>query len=100
MTRNPSLVARAFLFFAYPGDISGDAPWIAADFLDVDDPFHELLETLAAGDDPPEHSRSADAFIRERQRLRRPPADEILICHAIVLDDGLTIAAENVLRLE
>ena len=33
---NPALVARAFLFFAYPADISGDAPWIAADFLDVD----------------------------------------------------------------
>jgi Na+-transporting NADH:ubiquinone oxidoreductase subunit B len=33
---NPALVARAFIFFAYPADISGDAPWIAADFLDVD----------------------------------------------------------------
>ncbi len=33
---NPALVARAFLFFAYPADISGDGPWIAADFLAVD----------------------------------------------------------------
>jgi Na+-transporting NADH:ubiquinone oxidoreductase subunit B len=33
---NPALVARAFLFFAYPADISGDGPWIAADFLGVD----------------------------------------------------------------
>ena len=33
---NPALVARAFLFFAYPADISGDGPWIAADFLEVD----------------------------------------------------------------
>jgi len=33
---NPALVARAFLFFSYPADISGDAPWIAADFLAVD----------------------------------------------------------------
>ncbi len=33
---NPALVVRAFLFFAYPADISGDAPWIAADFLGVD----------------------------------------------------------------
>jgi Na+-transporting NADH:ubiquinone oxidoreductase subunit B len=33
---NPALVARAFLFFAYPADISGDAPWIAASFLEVD----------------------------------------------------------------
>ncbi len=28
---NVALTARAFLFFAYPGDISGDSPWIAAD---------------------------------------------------------------------
>lgn len=28
---NPALTARAFLFFAYPGQISGDKPWIAAD---------------------------------------------------------------------
>jgi Na+-transporting NADH:ubiquinone oxidoreductase subunit B len=33
---NPALVVRAILFFGYPADISGDAPWIAADFLDVD----------------------------------------------------------------
>jgi Na+-transporting NADH:ubiquinone oxidoreductase subunit B len=33
---NPALVVRAFLFFAYPADISGDAPWIAADFLAID----------------------------------------------------------------
>ena len=28
---NPALTGRAFLFFAYPADISGDSPWIAAD---------------------------------------------------------------------
>jgi Na+-transporting NADH:ubiquinone oxidoreductase subunit B len=33
---NPALVCRAILFFAYPADISGEAPWIAADFLNVD----------------------------------------------------------------
>lgn len=33
---NPALVVRAFLFFAYPAAISGDRPWIAADFLSVD----------------------------------------------------------------
>ena len=27
---NPALTARAFLFFAYPGELSGDAAWIAA----------------------------------------------------------------------
>ena len=33
---NPALVSRAFLFFAYPAQISGDAPWIAANFGGVD----------------------------------------------------------------
>ena len=33
---NPALLARAFLFFAYPVQISGDTPWIAADFITVD----------------------------------------------------------------
>ncbi len=33
---NPALVTRAFLFFAYPAEISGDAPWIAANFQGVD----------------------------------------------------------------
>ncbi len=28
---NPALTARAFLFFAYPGDISGDKVWVASD---------------------------------------------------------------------
>ena len=33
---NPALTARAFLFFAYPAEISGDKPWIAANFVNVD----------------------------------------------------------------
>lgn len=33
---NPALVGRAFLFFAYPAEISGDKVWIAADFSKVD----------------------------------------------------------------
>ena len=33
---NPALTARAFLFFSYPAFMSGDAPWIAADFVNVD----------------------------------------------------------------
>jgi len=33
---NPALTARAFLFFAYPAEISGDKPWIAADFINID----------------------------------------------------------------
>jgi Na+-transporting NADH:ubiquinone oxidoreductase subunit B len=33
---NPALTTRAFLFFAYPAAMSGDAAWIAADFSGVD----------------------------------------------------------------
>ena len=33
---NPALTARAFLFFAYPAEISGDRPWIAANFAGLD----------------------------------------------------------------
>ena len=33
---NPALTARAFLFFAYPAAMSGDAAWIAADFSQAD----------------------------------------------------------------
>jgi Na+-transporting NADH:ubiquinone oxidoreductase subunit B len=33
---NPALTIRAILFFAYPAEISGDKPWIAADFIGVD----------------------------------------------------------------
>jgi Na+-transporting NADH:ubiquinone oxidoreductase subunit B len=33
---NPALTARAFLFFSYPAAMSGEAPWIAADFSKVD----------------------------------------------------------------
>ncbi|MDG2050092.1 MAG: NADH:ubiquinone reductase (Na(+)-transporting) subunit B, partial [Myxococcota bacterium] len=33
---NPALTARAFLFFAYPAALSGDAVWMAADLQGVD----------------------------------------------------------------
>ena len=33
---NPALTARVFLFFAYPAWMSGEAPWIAADFASAD----------------------------------------------------------------
>ncbi|MCH2170561.1 NADH:ubiquinone reductase (Na(+)-transporting) subunit B [Myxococcota bacterium] len=33
---NPALTARAFIFFAYPAYMSGDRPWIAAEFVNVD----------------------------------------------------------------
>jgi Na+-transporting NADH:ubiquinone oxidoreductase subunit B len=32
---NPALTARAFLFFAYPAQISGDSPWLAANLSNL-----------------------------------------------------------------
>lgn len=32
---NPALLARAFLFFAYPAHMSGDAPWVATGSADI-----------------------------------------------------------------
>jgi Na+-transporting NADH:ubiquinone oxidoreductase subunit B len=58
---NPALTARAFLFFSYPAFMSGDSPWIAADFLGVDSfsgatwlaqaaVTHGVLESASFGD--------------------------------------------------
>ena len=47
---NPALTARAFLFFAYPAEISGDKPWIAADFAGVDGFSGATLLSRAASD--------------------------------------------------
>jgi Na+-transporting NADH:ubiquinone oxidoreductase subunit B len=33
---NPALTARAFLFFAYPAQISGDQVWVAASYVGLD----------------------------------------------------------------
>ncbi|MBA3546882.1 MAG: NADH:ubiquinone reductase (Na(+)-transporting) subunit B [Nannocystis sp.] len=49
---NPALVARAFLFFAYPGQISGDGPWIAADLTTTDALSGATALAQAAGDTP------------------------------------------------
>ena len=47
---NPALTARAFLFFAYPAQMSGDAPWIAANFQGVDNfSGATILAQAAAG---------------------------------------------------
>lgn len=56
---NVALTARAFLFFAYPADISGDAPWIAADLTTAADAASGatwLAQAASAG------QAGADAF--------------------------------------
>ena len=50
---NPALVARAFLFFAYPTRMSGDSVWIAADLWGTDAITSATpLAELAAGIHP------------------------------------------------
>jgi Na+-transporting NADH:ubiquinone oxidoreductase subunit B len=41
---NPALVGRAFLFFAYPAEISGDKVWIAMDGISRATPLAELAD--------------------------------------------------------
>jgi len=42
---NPALVARAFLFFAYPAQISGDKVWLAVDGVSRATPLAELADS-------------------------------------------------------
>lgn len=41
---NPALVARAFLFFAYPAQITGDAIWVPVDGVSRATPLAELAD--------------------------------------------------------
>lgn len=45
---NPALTARAFLFFAYPAQMSGDAVWIGVDGLSRATPLSALAAAPAA----------------------------------------------------
>jgi len=42
---NPALVARAFLFFAYPGQISGDKVWVGLDGVSKATPLAQFSDT-------------------------------------------------------
>ena len=61
---NPALTARVFLFFAYPAYMSGDSPWIAADFQGVDG-FSGATYLAQAAVTPGvlEHASWGDAFL-------------------------------------
>ena len=41
---NPALTARVFLYFAYPGEISGDKVWVAVDGLSKATPLGQLAD--------------------------------------------------------
>jgi Na+-transporting NADH:ubiquinone oxidoreductase subunit B len=43
---NPALVARAFLFFAYPAQISGEKVWLAVDGISQATPLAQLAEPV------------------------------------------------------
>ena len=46
---NPALVTRAFLFFAYPAQISGDRVWVAVDGLSAATPLGIIAEGASSG---------------------------------------------------
>lgn len=48
---NPALLARAFFFFSYPSQISGDAVWIASDTADAISQATPLAQ-MALGQEP------------------------------------------------
>jgi Na+-transporting NADH:ubiquinone oxidoreductase subunit B len=43
---NPALTGRAFLYFAYPAQISGDSVWVAVDGISRATPLAELADPL------------------------------------------------------
>jgi Na+-transporting NADH:ubiquinone oxidoreductase subunit B len=45
---NPALIARAFLFFAYPGAISGDKVWVAVDGVSKATPLAVAASTQSS----------------------------------------------------
>jgi Na+-transporting NADH:ubiquinone oxidoreductase subunit B len=60
---NPALVSRAFLYFAYPIEITGDAVWIPVDGLTSATPLARLSAS-PAGSNPAELSLGwTDAFL-------------------------------------
>ncbi len=46
---NPALAGRAFLFFAYPAQISGNAVWVAVDGVTKATPLSKFAESFPAG---------------------------------------------------
>ncbi|MFA8343355.1 MAG: NADH:ubiquinone reductase (Na(+)-transporting) subunit B [Rhodothermaceae bacterium] len=45
---NPALLGRAFLFFAYPAEISGDKVWVAVDGISKATPLAQFADTSMA----------------------------------------------------
>lgn len=85
---NPALAGRAFLFFAYPADISGDAAWVAVDGFSG-------ATTLSLGAQEGMAAISAqltwwDAFIgREMGSIGETSALAILLGGAVLLVMGI-----------
>jgi Na+-transporting NADH:ubiquinone oxidoreductase subunit B len=48
---NPALTARVFLYFAYPGEISGDKVWVAVDGFSRATPLAEMVTGMSAVSD-------------------------------------------------
>ncbi len=60
---NPALTARAFLFFAYPGQISGDKVWLAADLPDGQSGATWLAQAAVDGNALTQHAFGSDEWM-------------------------------------
>jgi len=60
---NPALTVRAFLFFAYPAQISGDKVWIAADLADGQSGATWLAQAAVDGSSVTQHGLGSEAWM-------------------------------------
>ena len=78
---NPALTARAFLYFAYPAQISGDKVWVATDGFSRATPLGQVpadgiaaLEALAG----PAEERVKIWFLLDRSGSMQPVASDVI----------------------
>lgn len=60
---NPALTARAFLFFAYPGQLSGDKVWVAANLSDGQSGATWLAQAAVDGNAVAQHALGSEAWM-------------------------------------
>ena len=96
---NPALTARAFLFFAYPAAMSGDAPWIAANFSAVDS-FSGATLLGSGGGLGRSGARAGELDellprLRGRARWARPRRSRVCWARALLVWTGNRLVADD-----
>lgn len=78
---NPALMARAFLFFAYPAQISGEKPWVAVDGFSG----ATALSQVASGGIEALHMSWTDAFLGLQPGSMGETSELAILIGAVVL---------------